>query len=159
MTPDSTPVTSRATVEDATTILALQKLAFRSEAELYGDWSIPPMVQSLDSLIAEFSKGVVLQARVNGRLVGSVRAARKGKTCAIGGLIVHPQYQGRGIGSMLPHDIEGEFSDVEQFELFTGSRSAANLRLYQRHGYRISRTEVLSPNVSLTFLWKPAANP
>ena len=36
----------RAAVEDAPEILALQKAAFRSEAELYGDFSIEPLVQT-----------------------------------------------------------------------------------------------------------------
>ena len=36
-------------------ILALQKLAYESEARLYDDWKLPPLTQTLDSLQAEFA--------------------------------------------------------------------------------------------------------
>jgi hypothetical protein len=45
---------------------------------------------------------------------------------------------------------------VARFELFTGSKSEANIRLYQRHGYTITRTSQLSPTVSIVFMEKPA---
>ncbi len=59
-----------------------------------------------------------------------------------------------GIGSRLMSVIEAEFPDAKRFELFTGSLSEANIRLYERLGYRISRTERLSPQVELVFLEK-----
>jgi hypothetical protein len=46
----------KATVSDAEEILALQKLAYKSEAELYSDYSIPPMTQTLDEILAEFNR-------------------------------------------------------------------------------------------------------
>ena len=36
-----------AMIEDAAEILALQKLAYRSEAEIYNDFSIQPLLQTL----------------------------------------------------------------------------------------------------------------
>ena len=42
-----------------------------------------------------------------------------------------------------------------KFELFSGSKSEANIRLYQRHGYTVTRTESLSPTMLITFLEKP----
>ena len=38
---------TQATAEDAAAILALQRLAYQSEAEVYGDFSIPPLTQTL----------------------------------------------------------------------------------------------------------------
>jgi ribosomal protein S18 acetylase RimI-like enzyme len=72
-------------------------------------------------------------------------------------LVVHPDLQGRGIGSMLLKHIEASFPDASKYELFTGSRSEDNIRLYQRHGYVISRTQALSPDLSLTFMEKAAS--
>jgi ribosomal protein S18 acetylase RimI-like enzyme len=148
---------TRAEAPDAPTILALQKLAYQSEAAIYNDWSIPPLIQSLESLAGEFSQGVVLKAMQGGRIVGSVRARACGATCAIGRLVVHPDCQGQGLGSRLLQAIEEAFPAVSGYELFTGSRSEANIRLYQRHGYAIFRTQVLSPTVSLVFLEKARA--
>jgi 2-aminoadipate transaminase len=40
----------RATVEDAKEILDLQKLAYQSEAEIYNDYTIPPLTQTLEEM-------------------------------------------------------------------------------------------------------------
>jgi len=53
--------------------------------------------------------------------------------------------------------IEGCFAGASTYELFTGSKSEANIRLYERHGYTITRTSALSPKVSTTFLEKAAS--
>lgn len=143
--------------EDIHPILALQRLAYRSEAELNGDWTIPPLTQTLAEIEAEFAGKTFLKAVAGGRLVGSVRAAQVAGTCLIGRLIVHPDCQGRGIGTRLLSEIEGRFPRADRFELFTGGRSRANIRLYRRLGYREFREADLSPTVRLVFLEK--ANP
>ncbi len=50
-----------AEIDDAEEILSLQKRAYESGASLYGDWTIPPLTQSLNSLQAEISTGHVLK--------------------------------------------------------------------------------------------------
>jgi ribosomal protein S18 acetylase RimI-like enzyme len=143
-----------ATVEDAPAILALQKLAYQSEAQLYNDWTIPPLTQTLESLTLEFNDFVVLKAMEGDRLAGSVRATARGDVCEIGRLVVHPELQGRGIGSSLLREIEARFDQVARYELFTGGRSEGNIRLYRRHGYAITRTQIVSSVLSLVFLEK-----
>jgi len=145
-----------AMVADAQDLLHLQRLAYQSEAELYNDWSIPPLTQTLASLQDEFADAHFLKALVGDRLVGSVRAKLDAGCCAVGRLIVHPEFQRRGIGSRLLTEIEATFPEAVKFELFTGSRSEGNLRLYQKHGYTVCRTQVLSPQVTLVYLEKPA---
>ncbi|RMW98946.1 GNAT family N-acetyltransferase [Allofranklinella schreckenbergeri] len=148
-----------ASLEDAPAILALQRVAYASEARLYDDWNIPPLTQSLEQLQAEMQVSVVLKATVDGALVGSVRAQGVNGVVQIGRLMVEPGAQGRGIGSALLSAIEAAFPAAQQFELFTGSRSEANVRLYGRHGYRITHHQALSPNVTLVFMVKPNENP
>jgi hypothetical protein len=46
------------------------------------------------------------------------------------------------------------FPEAAKFELFTGSKSEGNSRLYERLGYRSSRSERLSANLSLVFFEK-----
>lgn len=145
-----------ASTEDAEAILMLQKLAYQSEARLYDDWSLPPLTQTIDSLRDEFTNSIILKATSGERLVGSVRARQTGDVCAIGRLVVHPELQGQGIGSQLLRSIEARFDRVAKYELFTGSKSEGNIRLYQRHGYTITRTEPLSQTVSIVFMEKPA---
>ena len=144
----------RAGAADAAAILDLQKLAYEPEARRYDDWNLPPLTQTLDSLRAEFEASRVLKALDGDRLVGSVRARVTNGVCHVGRLIVSPGLQGRGVGTRLMRAIEAEFPDVEGFELFTGSRSEANIRLYERLGYRRSHEQVLSPGVTLVYLEK-----
>ncbi|KAF0815337.1 hypothetical protein IGB42_00418 [Andreprevotia sp. IGB-42] len=152
------PAICAAHPEDAAEILALQKLAYQSEATLYNDWTLPPLVQTLPELQAEFATATVLKTQLGDQIVGAVRAVARdedGQTvCAIGRLIVHPDYQRRGIGSALLHSIEACFPGAARHVLFTGSKSTANIRLYQHHGYRISHTQRLSAAVELVFLEK-----
>lgn len=145
----------RARHDDAAEILALQKLAYESEARLYDDWTLPPLTQTLSSLADEIASSVCLKAMDGDRLVGSVRGREAEGLSQIGRLIVDPQFQGRGLGTMLMRRIESQFPQARAFELFTGSRSEGNLRLYERLGYRRSREKVISPAVTLVFLEKP----
>jgi GNAT superfamily N-acetyltransferase len=140
---------------DAAEILALQKLAYESEARLYDDWSLAPLTQTLASLREEMAQSLTLKACDGARIVGSVRArirARDG-VCQIGRLIVDPLWQGRGVGTLLLRSIEARFRGA-RLELFTGNRSEANLRLYRRLGFVPCREQVVSPAITLVFLEK-----
>ena len=83
----------RARVEDAEAILALQKLAYLSEAEIYNNKSIPPLTQTLEEIRAEFDHQIFLKALIEGRIIGSVRAFQTQETCHIGRLVVHPDFK------------------------------------------------------------------
>jgi ribosomal protein S18 acetylase RimI-like enzyme len=145
-----------ATVSDAEQILALQMLAYESEARLYEDWTIPPMTQTLESLRAELQNDTVLKAMDNQTIIGSVRANVSDNICQIGRLMVHPTHQGRGIGTTLMQAIEARFPAVSGFELFTGSRSEGNIRLYNRLGYAVTGARRVSDRVTLVVLNKSA---
>lgn len=149
----------RASEAAAAAILGLQKRAYESEARLYDDWSLPPLTQTLESLRAEFTHCMVFQAIDGGSLLGSVRAREIDGTCHVGRLIVEPAHQGRGIGTRLLREVEAAFPRARRFELFTGSRSEANIRLYERLGYTRFREQTLSPAVTLVYLEKPREHP
>ena len=150
----------RADVKDAPEILALQKLAYQSEAEIYGDYTIAPLIQTLAEMQADFARQVVLKAVADGgterRIVGSVRAYQEGDTCHIGRLIVHPEWQNQGIGTQLMDEIEHAFAQAGRFELFTGYRSEKNLHLYHKLGYRALQEQKVNEQLTLVFLTKPA---
>ena len=79
-----------AEIEDAEAILALQKLAYASEARRYDDWTIPPLVEILDSVRRQIAEHVVLKAIVDGRLAGSVRGVVTDNVCEVCRLSVDP---------------------------------------------------------------------
>ena len=48
-----------AEIHDLPSILALQKLAYQSEAELVGDYSIPPLTQTIEGITDDFNNGTM----------------------------------------------------------------------------------------------------
>jgi GNAT superfamily N-acetyltransferase len=145
---------SRAELADAEAIIQLQRLAYQSEAERYNDWSLPALTQTVESLQIEFEQQIILKAVKGDEIIVSVRAFTQQDICKIGRLIVHPHHQRQGIGSQLLRSVETLYRQVRLFELFTGSKSLDNIRLYQKHGYAISHNQPLSPGVELVFLQK-----
>lgn len=143
-----------AKVEDAAAILSLQHLAYQTEGEIYNDYTIPPLIQTLDELKEEFGEYVVLKAIINDRIVGSVRGRMDEDTCYVGRLIVHPEYRNQGIGRKLMDELEPRFPDAKVFQLFTGHKSKSNIILYQRLGYRISGREPVTSNITLVHMTK-----
>jgi len=143
-----------ADISDAQEILDLQKLAYQSEAALYHDYTIPPLTQSLEQMQEDLRKQVVFKATLDGKIIGSVRGYLRGGTCYIGRLIVHPEFQNRGIGTSLMKTIEQHFAQAQRYELFTGDRSERNLHLYHKLGYRVFRQEKLTDRTTIVFLEK-----
>lgn len=143
-----------ASVADAEAILALQKLAYLSEAERYRDFSIPPLKQTLDEMRDDLRQQVVLKAVHGAEIVASARAYEEGDTAFIGRVIVHPDLQGRGLGKDIMASVEARFPQVRRFELFTGHLSARNLGFYRGLGYHDFKTIVVSPALSFIYLEK-----
>ena len=141
-------------VSDAEEILSLQKLAYRSEAEIYNDFKIPPLLQTLEEIKKDFENKFFLKAIGEGKIIGSVRAFEKEGTCFVGRLIVHPDFQNRGIGTKLINEIEKIFYTSERVELFTGDKSERNLYLYQKLGYKIFKTARMTDRTTIVFLEK-----
>lgn len=140
---------------DAAAILALQKLAYVSEATIYDDYSLPPLMQTLPEIQAQFADHIFLKAcRDDGSIVGSVRGIMQGDTCQLGRLIVHPDARRRGLAFRLMVALEERLPQARRWELFTGHKSAGNLRLYGRLGYGEFDRKVVSERLTLIFLEK-----
>lgn len=148
---------TRAKREDLRDILDLQYLAYQSEAEIYNDYNIPPLMQTLEDVEREFDKGVILKATdKSGKIIGSVRAVCENGSVYIGKLIVHPKRQRQGIGTALLSEIEAHYPD-QRYELFTGSKSAGNIALYKRLGYKIFTVKRIDDNLEFVYLEKRSA--
>lgn len=151
------PAAQIAQRSDLQEILALQKLAFRSEANRSNDCTIKPLTQTIEDLTEEFSNPrravIFLKIVQDRRIVGSVRAYEKDGTCYICRLIVHPEYQRKGLGRKLMAAIETCFINA-RFELFTRSDIAGNVRFYESLGYKVFDTRKVSENFTFVYLEK-----
>jgi ribosomal protein S18 acetylase RimI-like enzyme len=121
---------------DAGELLTLQRAAYLAEAAIYDDFRLPPLTETLAEIRTAVTGLTVLKAVIGTRIVGAARGRVTGDTCEVGRLAVAPDLQGIGIGTSLVRAIEDRFPGVRRYELFTGKRSEANIRLYERLGYR-----------------------
>ncbi|WP_330461788.1 GNAT family N-acetyltransferase [Streptomyces sp. NBC_00820] len=151
---------SAATEQDAEQIFKLQYLCFQSEAALYGNYRIDPLVQSLESVRREVAADCVFVARLGDEVVGSVRGrATEDGAAAIGRLCVHPRLQGHGIGARLLRAAETALTEecgATLFRLHTGHRSEGNLRLYRKVGYEAVGRSKGADGVEMIVLEKKA---
>ncbi len=147
-------IIKQAEVSNAEEILSLQKIAYKSEAEIYKDFNIAPFIQTLEEIKRDFGNQVFLKAVIQGKIIGSVRAFAKEDSCYIGRFIVHPDFQNQGIGTKLINEIEGVFNLSRRFELFTGHKSEKNIHIYQKLGYRTFKIEKITDNLNFIYLEK-----
>jgi N-acetylglutamate synthase-like GNAT family acetyltransferase len=144
----------KATVKDAEEILALQRRAFKQEAELYQKYDIEPLTVTLEETKKEFEDAIVLKMTENGRIIGSVRANVKDGTCLVRKLVVEPGLQNRGYGRALMKAIETECMGCKKFELYTGSKSENNIHLYEKCGYKIADIKMLDDKAGMVHMIK-----
>lgn len=142
------------TESDAGEVLTLQRAAFVSEAQIYGSADMPPLTQTLPEVEAELRSSSGLAARVDGRLVGAIRYTEADGVLLIGRIAIAPDTQGEGIGRSLLAAAERS-SSARVAELFTGSLSEANIRLYEACGYAVAERIPQGDGTEQVFLRKP----
>lgn len=145
-----------AVIADAPEILALQKLSYQSEAELYNDFDLSPLKQTLEELSADFGDKIFFKAVLDGKIIGTVRGCQEGQSCHIGRLVVHPFYQNLGVGNKLLAAIENGFSACSRYEVFTGHKSRRYLYFYKKHGYRPFKRQRISQKRDRVYMEKVA---
>ena len=143
-----------AIIDDLAEILEIQIRAYQSEAEIYNDYSIEPLIETPIELQKQFKHKIFLKVALDDEIVGSVRRYLKAETVHIGRLAVEPDFQNQGIGTQLIRSIEAYFPSAERYELFTGSKSVNNLRLYNNLGYSEFKPELVDDQVMMVYLEK-----
>jgi predicted N-acetyltransferase YhbS len=147
----------RAILEDAPTMLDLQRRAFAEEGRRSGTQDIPPLTELLDAVTEHIEKQTALVARDNGKIIGTIRGIVKGRVCTVRALAVDPANQSRGIGSALLKALERALPEVARFDLTTNTVMEGNVPFYERHGYRTIELTRHSELVTLAQMTKAGA--
>ena len=143
--------------EDLPTILELQYLAFWKEATEYNDFTIEPLQQTINAVEEEFKKFTFLKAiDESGMIVGSTRGYVNEGTSYIGKTFVHPDFQGKGIGSKLITILES-LNSAPRFEINSSVRCPQNIRLYEYLGFSRFK-ETTTENNGFVYLEKFLVN-
>ncbi len=139
--------------DDLQDILELQHLAFQREAEQYNDFEIKPLIQTIDEIKKEFDNYIFIKAIDDKcKIIGSARGRVNNHTSYVGTLIVHPDFQGQGIGTQLLSAIES-LCPAPRYEISASIRCPLNIKLYERLGY-VKFRETQTHNNGFVFLEK-----
>jgi ribosomal protein S18 acetylase RimI-like enzyme len=142
---------------DLPTILAIQREAFRAEAELVGNPGLGPVAETLGSILSDLRGALILRARgPGGETLGSVRARRVGQSTEIFKLSVDPNAQGKGVATALLRAAEGALPSPRLF-LRTRKGNERAISLYLRLGYAPFKEELLEQGLTFLFLEKALA--
>jgi tRNA (guanine37-N1)-methyltransferase len=128
---------------DAAQLLTLQRACWVKEAQENELLWMPPLTETLDEVRRDLDLWTTWVLTSVERLVGSVRGMRgeaDPTVWEIGRLMVAEDLRGRGLGRLLLEHVEASApADVTAYTMFTGARSADNLRMYKKAGYRLSK--------------------
>ena len=142
-------LTDRAVAE---AVLAVQRRAYRVEADLVGFDAIPPLHESLADLQA--SNETFLAASVDGQLAGLVSWKRAGDTLDLHRLAVDPRFFRAGIGRALVRAAEAAEEDARRVIVQTGAGNAPAKALYESEGFREVGEREVAPGFRVTLFEK-----
>ncbi|AIQ14466.1 GNAT family N-acetyltransferase [Paenibacillus durus] len=128
---------------------SLQHKAYRLEAELIGFNSIPPLLETRDTLrnCGEDFYGCLSE---DGELSGAVATeAERPETLTITRMMVSPDHFRRGIAGRLLEHVFALYPDKERFIVSTGKKNAPAVSLYRKHGFVPITSSEVAPGVEL----------
>lgn len=132
--------------EDVPEIIAVQKLAFYDVAKYYNNFRLRPLQTTIEEMEESFSSYIYFKKIIDNSIVGSVRVKVLDNKGHIENVIVHPDFQNRGIGKELIGNLENILIDCNSFELFTGKDTPKNVTFYEKLGYKIISEKAASEN-------------
>jgi GNAT superfamily N-acetyltransferase len=144
-------------MQDAAAMHALQQLAFEEEGRRSGTRDIPPLTEDVTSIARHIEDEVALVAVRNHELIGSVRGVSSEHGYVIRALIVHPSFQGKGLGSELLKALEATLPTPTRVDLTTNTLMEGNVPFYEKHGYKVQGRTTPFPGIVLAHMSKHLA--
>ena len=97
-------------------------------------------VLSVEEALQEFTENETYLIYQNGKLVGSTQFEMKGPDHAyLSGLVIHPDFQGRGIAREAALFRLNKLRDVKRIDVVTHPENAKILHLYKSLGFTVEK--------------------
>ena len=132
----------------AAEVLALQRRAYRIEADLIGSDGIPPLTETLEEL--RTSGEIFLGAFVDDDLAGAISWRLQGETLDVHRLVVDPGRFRGGIGTALLRAALAAEPEARHAILQTGAANDPAKRLYRREGFEELDEVEVAPGLRVT---------
>jgi NAD(P)H-dependent FMN reductase/GNAT superfamily N-acetyltransferase len=127
----------RLTPDDAAEVTVLQRCCWAEEAVVNDTLAIPALHESPEEVRGWLASWQTTGVRLDGRLLGMVRARPVEADWHLGRLAVVPDLRGRGMGRWLLRTAEAAAGpELRRIVLFTGAKSLQNIGFYQSEGYQ-----------------------
>lgn len=131
--------------DEATAVLALQKLSYRQEANLIGSDQIPPLRETLEAL--QQSTETFYGYFLSSQLAGAISYKRESDLLDIYRMMVHPDYFRRGIARALLQYVEGCEPGIKRIVVSTASLNVPARTLYKHQGFTATAEEEIIPRL------------
>ena len=143
-----------ATIEDVPEILEIQHQAFAPQCKALGWNDCLPLNETRDSAYEDFGNYKTFKSQNDdGKIIGSVRGHVTDGSLLIGHLVVHPDYQGQGLGKFLLREIQKCLPHNRAW-LTTCVQIQRNYNLYRKEGFTTFKTEEIGPGLTRVFMEK-----
>ena len=140
----------RATRDDLSAVVALQRAAYAKNRPLLGVEPLP-LLADYEEIFRAYE---VWLAEHEGTLEGVLILEPRADDLLIWSVAVGPQAQGRGVGNVLLAFAEGRARELGRscIRLYTGQPLTFNIAWYTRHGYAHESTEDMGDRVCVNLI-------
>jgi len=128
-------------------LVALQRAAYRVEADLIGADVIPGLAETPEQLAASGLE--FLGERRTGRMLGAVGYRGTREELEICRLVVHPSAFRRGVARGLLDELEARERDVPRWIVATAAANAPARALYEGRGFEVTGESVVEADVRI----------
>lgn len=146
-----------ANVDDAESLLNIQRLAFMILQHKYGE---SPAEHSIENIKAKIEQGDYYKIIYCNRLVGGIFVHSKYEPTTFNLHIIYilPELQGKGIAQEVIIKIENIYPNVKKWTLDTPITEYRNCYLYEKVGYkRTGKMEKVNDKLTLIYFEKQVA--
>ncbi len=135
-------------IETAKRVIKLQMASYKIEAEIIGFYEIPPLKDTIDSLIA--CEEIFYGYNINDDLAGVISYKIIENILDIHRVAIHPMFFRRGIAVELVNFIEKLGSNINIVAVCTGKENLPAVNLYLKNGYKKKKDIEISKDIYLT---------
>ncbi|PKR83755.1 GNAT family N-acetyltransferase [Heyndrickxia camelliae] len=133
-------------------ILHVQLPAYGVEANLMNFHDIPPLHDTVDSILG--SEETFYGYWKEGKLAGVISVEENKQHLQICRLVVHPAYFRQGIGKQLVQFIFETYKHIHRFVVSTGEQNVPAIKLYGTFGFKEFNKIEISANIFIICLEK-----
>jgi ribosomal protein S18 acetylase RimI-like enzyme len=140
----------RATRDDLSAVVALQRAAYAKNRPLLGVEPLP-LLADYEEILRAYE---VWLAEPEGTLEGVLILEPRADDLLIWSVAVAPQAQGRGVGNAMLEFAEARARQIRRscIRLYTGQPLTFNIAWYTRHGYAHESTEDMGDRVRVNLI-------